>query len=77
MDNPLQKTRGVIANEGGSEIATLIEQPAAMDLFEQMQKLRNQKYVAIKAAIADASKPFDDKLNELEKEYALLLRLST
>ena len=76
MADTLKHARCNIANSGGSELDALEDQPAAKEMWEQIQKLKLEKYNAVKKAAADAAAPFDTQIKDLEEQYALLLRLA-
>lgn len=76
MHDTLTQVRKKIAEEGGSELVALKDHPAALAIWEELQILKAEKYKAVKDAISKTSKPFDEKISDIEKQYALLLRLA-
>lgn len=77
MTDTLKHARDNIAEGGGSELEALEDQPAAKEMWQQIQDLRAKKYAAVTLAAEEAAKPFDEEIAALEADYALLLRLST
>lgn len=75
--NTLKKARYDIASLGSTETEILEEHSSAKELFDEIQKLREEMYEAQKAAQAKAAEPFLEKIEELEAEYALFLKISS
>ncbi len=76
MTDILQSTRNRIATDGGSELTAIEDQPAAREVWEKIQSIRNEKYAAVKEAVEKASAPYDAEIRKLEEEYAFLIRMT-
>jgi hypothetical protein len=59
-----------------SELEVADIQPALCDMMKEIQKCKSEANAAIMAAIEEAATPYRNKLAELEKRYAFLLRMS-
>jgi hypothetical protein len=59
-----------------NELAVVENQPALLELWQQMQSLREEMNHAKKLAAVKASEPYLETIGELEGKYSLLLRLS-
>lgn len=74
-ENNLNKTRREIATHGTSELDVRENLPDAQDLWRQIQDLKKEMNAAKKEAAEEAAKPFMEKIQELENEYAFVLKL--
>lgn len=72
----LDDIRKKLATLGNSEFTAKEDQPALQEMWEKMQELREEMNNAKKAAAAEAAKPYLEAIEQIEKRYALLLRLS-
>lgn len=72
----LNTVRKRLAELGNSEFAAREDQPALVDMWEKMQDLREEMNEAKKTAAAEAAKPYQEAITEIEKRYAMLLKLS-
>jgi len=76
MTELLKKARNAVAELGTTETEILEIQPDAKILFDQIQTLKAEMYEVQKKAQRDAAGPFLEKIEELELEYAMFLKLS-
>lgn len=76
MSDILNKVRNEVANLGGSELDAVENMPALQALWDQMQDLRNEMNVAKKSAAEEAAKPYMELITEIEKRYALILKMT-
>ncbi len=76
MTELLKKARYAIADMGSTEAEILAIQPDAKTLFDEIQAIKADMYVAQKEAQQKAAGPFMEKIEELELEYAMFLKLS-
>lgn len=73
----LKEVRARISAMGNSEFAAVADQPLLKELFEQIQELRAEMNEAKKLAAAEAAKPYMETIEQAEKRYAMLLKLSS
>ena len=73
----LHDIRKKLAKLNKVEIISKEDQPALQEMWEKMQDLREEMNTAKKAASIEAAKPYLELISEIEKRYAVLLRLST
>ena len=73
----LNDIRMKLAKLNKSEIDAKESQPALQEMWEKMQDLREEMNAAKKAAAAEAAKPYLELISEIEKKYAVLLRLTS
>lgn len=73
----LKEVRARISQLGNSEFAAVADQPMLKQLWEQIQDLRAEMNEAKKAAAAEAAKPYMETIEQAEKRYAMLLKLSS
>jgi hypothetical protein len=73
----LKEVRARIAKLGNSEFAAVADQPMLRQMWEQIQDLRAEMNEAKKAAAAEAAKPYLETIEQVEKRYAMLLKLSS
>ena len=59
-----------------NELQVSERQPALKEMWQNLQDAKLQMNTAILNAVRQASEPFEQKIKELEKQYAFLLRLS-
>ena len=76
MNDALKKARSSISAIGTTEEDILLEQPAARELVMEIQKIKQQMFDAQIKAIEEISKRFLKKIEDLEEEYAIFLKLS-
>ena len=72
----LTDVRSKLAVVNVNELNIVDNQPALFDLWTRMQDLREEMNLAKKAASHLAAMPYLELIENLEKQYALLLRLS-
>lgn len=72
----LKSVRKRLSELGNSEFSAREDQPALVEMWEKMQDLREEMNEAKKAAAAEAAKPYLEAIQEIEKRYAMLLKLS-
>jgi hypothetical protein len=72
----LRDMRMKLAEMKASEFATMEDQPALKEMWDQLQALRGEMNAAKKVAMLEAAKPYMDTIQEIETRYAFLLRLS-
>ena len=73
----LHDIRKKLAKLNKVEIISKEDQPALQEMWEKMQDLREEMNAAKKAASFEAAKPYLELILEIEKRYAVLLRLTT
>lgn len=73
----LKEVRARISAMGNSEFAAVADQPMLKGMWEQLQDLRAEMNEAKKLAAAEAAKPYQEAIEQLEKRYAMLLKLSS
>ena len=74
-ENNLDKTRREIALHGTSELDVREDLSDAQDLWREIQNLKRDMSVAKRNAAEEVAKPYFEKIQELEDEYALILKL--
>lgn len=62
---------------GASETAGQVDNDALQALWNQMQDIRAEMNEAKKAAAAAAAQPYLDAMEQIEKRYAMFLKLSS
>jgi hypothetical protein len=73
----LKRVRARISALGNSEFDAVSDQPALKELWEQVQSLREEMNEAKKAAAAAAAAPYLEAIGQIEKRYAMILKLSS
>lgn len=73
----LKRVRARISALGNSEFDAVSDQPALKDLWDQVQNLREEMNEAKKAAAAAAAAPYMEAIGQIEKRYAMILKLSS
>jgi hypothetical protein len=72
----LFEVRSRLSDLNVNELQVADNQPALVEMWREMQTCKAEMNLAITEAIALAAKPYRLRLQELEKRYAILLRLS-
>ena len=75
MVNRTGQVRNNIASLLGNEAKALNDSPSLADIFEKRQKILSEMSAACKKAFEQAKLPFLGQLDELDKEYAMMLQL--
>lgn len=73
----LANIRKQMMQSGTSEAELLADEGHAKSLFDQIQNLRLEMNEAKKAAAADAAKPYLETIEKIERQYALIVKLSS
>jgi len=71
----IKTIRATIAQLGGSELKVLATDEGMQELFAQKQALYTEMHAAKRRAAEEAAKPFLEAIADLDKMYAILLRL--
>ena len=72
----IDHARRELVKSGQSELDMHQNLPGAVEIWDEIQKLKAEMSKAKKAAAKEAAAPFLEKIEELEGEYALAIRLS-
>lgn len=72
----LNDVRSKLATNNVNELMVVEKQPALLEIWKEIQLLREEMNIAKKNASDKVSEPYLDIISELEKRYALLLKLS-
>lgn len=75
MVSRIGQIRNNIADLLGNEAKALNESPSLAQIFAKRQQLLDEMSTACKAAFEKAKSPFLEQLDEIDKEYAMLLQL--
>ncbi len=75
-DTYMKNAREHLSENNQSEVALMEELPGAEEMWQQIQDLKLEMNAAKKKAAEEAAKPYLEKLEELEGQYALVLKLS-
>ena len=62
---------------GASETGGLVDNDALKALWERQQEIRAEMNEAKKLAAAETSKPYLELLGQIEKRYAMFMKLSS
>ena len=73
----LQRVREQLKNLGFSEFASVADNEALQNLFDQRQVLKAEMNMAKREAAAEAAKPYEELLAKLEGQYAMYLKLQS
>jgi hypothetical protein len=73
----LAEIRKQMMVSGASETELLADEGFVKNLFDQIQGLRLEMNEAKKAAAAEAAKPYLEMIEKIEKQYALMIKLSS
>ena len=73
----LTDVRKKITALGSTEVDARDNHPVLEDLWNQLQDLKEEMNDAKKAAAAEAAKPYLETIEQIEKRYALFLKLSS
>ena len=76
MSKLLADARHELAKAGKSEFSLQEKFTHMTELFAKIQSLREEMNIAKKAASEAAAKPYLELINEIEQEYAVILKLS-
>lgn len=76
MSNLLKRIRDDLASSGRSEFVAQEKQPALKKLQDQIQELRVEMMAAKKKAADEAAAPYLKTIEDLEKRYVFLLKLT-
>jgi acyl-[acyl carrier protein]--UDP-N-acetylglucosamine O-acyltransferase len=72
----LDQVRLTLKKSGMSEAQLSTDHPAVKELFSRLQDLREEMNEAKKKAAADAAVPYLEAMTKIERQYAMLIRLS-
>lgn len=72
----LEQVRRTLKSSGMSEAQLSADHDAVKGLFGRLQELREEMNEAKKAAAAEAAAPYLAEMEKIEKQYAMLIRLS-
>lgn len=72
----IQNARKAIADVNGNESKAILETRSLSDLFEQRQHLLKKIDTACVEAVAKIKKKYQTELDNIDKEYAMLLVLT-
>lgn len=75
MKDLIHNARIAYGQSGGCEVSALETNESLREIFVQRQKLITEMNAARVAAIEVAEKPFRDSLDNLDKQYAMLLSM--
>lgn len=75
-DKILTDVRNTLSSFGGSELAAKENMPALQGMWEKMQELRKEMNEAKKLAAEEAAKPYLEAMEEIQRRYAFILKLS-
>lgn len=73
----LPDIRKQLLKMGASETGDAVDNVMLQGMWGQMQALRNEMNEAKKAAAAEAAKPYLEAIEQIEKRYAMFLKLSS
>lgn len=73
----LQRVREQLKNMGCSEFASVANNAALQELFNERQLLKAEMNIAKKEAAAEAAKPYEEALDKIERTYAMYLKLQS
>lgn len=77
MSDILTGVRSKVANSGGSELAALSSNEGLREIFVQRQTILKDMNAAKKAAAIRAAEPFLNSLEELDRQYAMILSMTS
>ncbi len=73
----IDQARRDLVNSGGSEVDIRQNLPGAVELWDEIQKLKADMNKAKKKAAEEAAAPFLERITELEDQYAFVIKLSS
>jgi len=59
-----------------NEFASVEDQPSLKEMWSRMQELREEMNLAKRNALNEAAKPYMEVIEQIEKRYSVILRLS-
>lgn len=72
----LERVRKELKDSGRDAFGAAEANPALDEIMDQIQALRMEMNIAKKQAAEKAAAPFLEQINQLESDYALILKLS-
>lgn len=72
----LERVRKELKDSGRDAFAAEENQPALDEIMDQIQELRMQMNIEKRKAAEIAAKPFMEQIEQLEADYAFLLKLT-
>lgn len=77
MKNFVDVVRKNLANDGGNEVKALISNEGLLDIFQQRQALVTEMNNERQKALVMIELKYKDKLEELDRMYAMTLTMVT
>ena len=77
MSSILTDVRKKLAATGHTELSSKEDQPILQEMWDRLQEIREEMNNAKKEAAAQAALPYQEVIEQIEKRYAMMLRLST
>lgn len=77
MKDILTGVRSTVSNSGSSELAALESNEGLKEIFIQRQKILKEMNAAKKEAAKKAAEPFLKSLEELDRQYAMILSMTS
>lgn len=75
MSNIVDSVRRNISKEGNCELSSLVINSGLAELFEQRQKILSEMNVAKQQAIVAVENLYKERLDEIDKMYAMMLTM--
>lgn len=73
----LKQARDYLAGTTETEVGILEELPGAEELWKEIQQVKQEMYDAKRKAAEEAAEPYLKKLEKLEEQYALIIKLTS
>jgi hypothetical protein len=77
MSDILTEIRNTISSFGGSELEAKANMPALAQMWDKMQDLKREMNEAKKKAAEEAAKPYLEAMEEVQRRYAFIMKMSS